>query len=294
VRIGVFSPAASVDGLVSDFKTAKEAGLASAWVPQVFTIDALTAIAAAGREVPGIEIGTSVIPTYPRHPSALALQALTTQQAIDGRLTLGIGLSHQVVVENMWGISFEKPARHMREYLSILMPLLHDRRVSFEGETLKTIGQVQLQGDVAPPPVVVAALAPKMLAIAGAMADGTITWMTGINTVGDHIVPRITKAAAEAGRPAPRVVVMLPVSVTDDEAGARERAANAFVIYGQLPSYRAMLDREGAEPADVAIIGNADYVRGQIETVFENGATDFVGITFAGREATLEALAGMA
>jgi F420-dependent oxidoreductase-like protein len=182
----------------------------------------------------------------------------------------------------------------MREYLSILMPLLHDRRVSFEGETLKTIGQVQLQGDVAPPPVVVAALAPKMLAIAGAMADGTITWMTGINTVGDHIVPRITKAAAEAGRPAPRVVVMLPVSVTDDEAGARERAANAFVIYGQLPSYRAMLDREGAEPADVAIIGNADYVRGQIETVFENGATDFVGITFAGREATLEALAGMA
>ncbi len=295
VRVGVFSPAASIDGLVADLQTAKDAGLESVWVPQVFTIDALTALAVAGREVPDIAVGTSVIPTYPRHPSALALQALTTQQALDGRLTLGIGLSHQVVVETMWGFSFDRPGRHMREYLSILMPLLHDRRVSFEGETLKTMGQVQIQGDVAAPSVVVAALAPQMLAIAGKLADGTITWMTGPNTIGSHIAPRITKAAANAGRPPPRVVVMLPVSVTDDESEARERAANAFVIYNSLPSYRAMLDREGAEgPADVAIIGDAGYVRGQIEKLFENGMTDFVAITYAGREKTLETLSDIA
>jgi F420-dependent oxidoreductase-like protein len=293
--VGVFSPAASIDGLVADLKTASDAALESVWVPQVFTIDALTALAAAGREVPGIDVGTSVIPTYPRHPSALALQALTAQQAVDNRLILGIGLSHKMVVENMWGFSFDRPGRHMREYLSILMPLLHDRSVAFEGETLKTMGQAQIQGDVKAPPVVVAALAPQMLAIAGKLADGTITWMTGVKTIGSHIAPRINKAAANAGRPSPRVVVMLPVSVTDDEPQARERAANAFVIYGQLPSYRAMLDREGAEgPADVAIIGDAGFVRGEIEKLFEAGATDFVGITYANREKTLETLSGIA
>jgi F420-dependent oxidoreductase-like protein len=294
MRIGVFIGAQGLDEFVSDVRGAADAGFASAWAPQIFGLDALTALAVAGREVPGIEFGTAVVPTFPRHPTSLAIQALTTQAASGGRLTLGIGLSHQVVVEGMWGLDFSKPARHMREYLSALLPLLRDKSVSFTGETIKATGQ--LQSNVSPPPpVVLAALAPRMLALAGSMCDGTVTWMTGPKTVGSHIVPHITQAADDAGRPTPRVVVALPVAVTDDEAGARERAANAFVIYGQLPSYRAMLDREGAPtPADVAIVGSESVVCAQIEEIFAQGATEFVAVPFINREETLGVLATIA
>jgi 5,10-methylenetetrahydromethanopterin reductase len=294
MRIGVFIGAQKLDEFVSDIRTVADAGFASAWAPQIFGLDALTALSVAGREVPGIEFGTAVVPTYPRHPMVLAGQALTTQAATGGRLTLGIGLSHQVVIEGMWGLDFSKPARHMREYLSALLPLLRDKSVAFTGSTIKAMGQ--LQSDVSPPPpVLLAALAPRMLALAGSVCDGTVTWMTGPKTIGSHIVPSITRAADDAGRPSPRVVAALPVAVTDDEAAARERAANAFVIYGQLPSYRAMLDREGAPtPADVAIVGNEALVRTQIEEVFAQGATEFVAVPFAERERTLEVLAQLA
>jgi F420-dependent oxidoreductase-like protein len=253
-------------------------------MPQIFGLDALTALAVAGAEVPGIELGTAVIPTYPRHPMMLAAQALTTQSAIGNRLVLGIGLSHQVVIESMFGYSFDKPGRHMSEYLSILLPLLHERSVQYRGETLKAAGSITI-GDVAAPPVLLAALAPRMLKMAGALADGTITWMTGPSTVADHIVPSITKAAADAGRPQPRVAVGLPVCVTTDVDAARQRAAKAFQIYGQLPSYRAMLDREGAEgPADVAIVGDEDSVAAQIAQLGQIGATDFMAAPFGSQE----------
>lgn len=293
MRVGVFIGEQRLDEFVSNVRMVADAGFASAWAPQIFGLDALTSLSVAGREVPGIDLGTAVVPTYPRHPTVLACQALTTQAATDGRLTLGIGLSHQVVIEGMWGMDFSKPARHMREYLSALLPLLRDKAVAFEGQTIKAMGQLQI--DVSPPPqVLLAALAPRMLGLAGSMCDGTVTWMTGPKTIGSHIVPSITQAADDAGRPSPRVVVALPVAVTDDEAAARERAANAFVIYGQLPSYRAMLDREGVPtPADVAIVGNESSVRAQIEQLFAQGATEFVAVPFVERERTLEVLAGL-
>jgi len=292
-KIGVFLDTQSLPDLVSRVASAKEAGFPSAWVPQVFGLDALTALAVAGHEVGGIDLGTAVVPTYPRHPMVLAAQALTTQAASSGRLTLGIGLSHKMVVENMWGISFDKPARHMEEYLSVLMPLLADKTVAFTGDTIKAMGQLQAK-DVDPPSVVVAALGPKMLGLAGTLTDGTITWMTGPKTIGAHIVPRLTEAADAAGKPTPRVVVGLPVAITDDEQAARERAATVFSIYGQLPSYRAMLDREGAEgPADVAIVGNESSVRAQIEEVFAQGATEFLVAPFVEPQRTLEAVAKM-
>jgi F420-dependent oxidoreductase-like protein len=293
MNIGVFVDTQSLPDLVDRVRTAAEAGFPSAWVPQVFGLDALTALAVAGHEVPKIALGTAVVPTFPRHPMVLAAQALTTQAATSGRLTLGIGLSHQMVVENMWGISFDKPARHMEEYLSVLMPLLRDKTVAFTGETIKAMGQLQTK-DVDAPSVVVAALGPKMLSLAGTLADGTITWMTGPKTVGAHIAPRITAAADEAGKPSPRIVVGLPVAVTEDEAAARERAASVFSIYGQLPSYRAMLDREGAGgPADVAIVGNESSVRAQIEEVFAQGATEFMVAPFIEPRRTLEVVADM-
>src|SRR5580692_9863771 len=231
--------------MADDLRQAADDGFASAWMANIFGLDALTALAVAGSQAPGIELGTAVVPTYPRHPAVLAQQAMTAALAIGpGRLTLGIGLSHQIVIESMYGYSFDKPARHMREYLSVLLPLLDGTAVSMDGETVHAhIGLTTPRA--ARIPVLVAAMAPRMLELAGGKADGTILWMTGPNTVRDYVVPSITAAASAAGRPAPRVVCTLPVCVTDDADAARSAAATEFVIYGQLPSYRAMLDKEG-------------------------------------------------
>lgn len=266
-----------LETVIEQVRSLEEMGFSSAWTSQIFGWDALTLLALIGRDVPRIELGTAVVPTYPRHPLALAGQALTTAAAIGGRLALGIGLSHQIVVEGMWGYSYDKPARHMREYLSVLLPALQGEQVSFEGETLKgaTMGPLQTPGASAPP-VLLAALAPVMLKLAGGLADGTSLWMTGPRTVADHIVPSITAAADEAGRPAPRVSMGLPVCITNDREAAHARANKTFAIYGTLPSYRAMLDREGADgPADVAIIGDEGEVTKALAGLADSGATDF-------------------
>lgn len=278
--IAVFGFDPTVDALENSLREAAEQGFPSFWLPQIFGMDALTAIAVAAKNVPNIRVGTSVIPTYPRHPMVLAQQALTTQSVIGGRLELGIGLSHQPVVEGMWGISFDKPVRHMSDYLSILTPLLNDRRVSYKGESI--IGR----GEITPPPadappVLVAALGPQMLRLAGRLADGTITWMTGPETIRTLTAPTISEAAEEAGRPAPQVAMGLPVCVTSDVDAARERADRDYAIYGQLPSYRAMLDREGAAtPADVAIIGDAGEVADRIRALADCGVTTFAASAF--------------
>ncbi len=280
MRIGTSAAEpAGPDALVrlrEDLQRAADDGFASAWMSNIFGLDALTALAVAGSQVPGIELGTAVVPTYPRHPVVLAQQAMTVATAVGGRLALGIGLSHKTVIEDTYGYSFDKPARHMREYLSILLPLLDGQPADFRGETVRAGVRLTTPrpGRV---PVLLAALAPRMLQMAGQRTDGTVLWMTGPATVRDYIVPAITKASAESGRPSPRVVCILPVCVTDDPDGARARAGRVFAIYGQLPSYRAMLDREGAEgPGDVAIVGDEDTVAAQIRALDEAGVTDFV------------------
>ncbi|WP_067665216.1 LLM class F420-dependent oxidoreductase [Nocardia miyunensis] len=275
----------ALNGLTDELRRAADEGFNSAWMTHIFGVDALTALAVAGSRVAGIDIGTGVVPSYPRHPGALAQQARTTALAVGpGRLTLGLGLSHKIVIENMFGYSFERPARHMREFLSVLLPLLEDKPVSFTGETVKAnlALSVPNEGRV---PVLLAAMGPAMLKLAGRVTDGTVLWMTGPATVRDHIAPAITAAAAEVGRPAPRVVCPLPVCVTDDVDAARARAAKLYAAYGSLPSYRAMMDREGAEgPADLAIIGSEDHVAERIRAIFDAGATEFVGAVFAGGE----------
>jgi F420-dependent oxidoreductase-like protein len=291
--IGIFHQPNTVDEAVTLAREVADGGFSTFCMPQIFGIDALTTLAVVASEVPGVQLATGVVPTYPRHPMMLAAQALTVQQVSGGRLTLGIGLSHQIVIEGLLGLSFDKPVRHLREYLSILVPLLHGEPVDVEGETLTAKLALDVP-DAAPVPVLVAALGSQMLAVAGRLADGTVTWMTGPATIGSHVVPALTKAAAEAGRPAPRVVCALPVCVTDDEAGARAAAAERFATYGFLPSYRAMLDREGAAgPADVAIVGDAATVRAAVERIVEEGATQFVAVPFKNRQATLEVLAGL-
>lgn len=299
MRIGVvFDTERPFEEMVGQVAHLSESGIGTAWATQVFGYDSLTAIAAVGREVVGIDFGTAVVPTYPRHPVMLAGQALTVQAASEGRLTLGIGLSHQMVIENLFGQSFEQPARHMREYLSILMPVLHGEQVTFAGETLRasTFGPLDIAASA--PPVLVAALGPVMLELAGQLAQGTVTWMTGPVTIGSHIVPTIHAAANAAGRPTPRVAVGLPVCVTGDVATAREKAAEQFALYGHLPSYQAMFVREGvAGPAEVTVVGSAAEVTAQLRHLAEVGATDFLGLPFGSPDqigATIDVLAAAA
>ncbi len=283
MRIAIFGgEPAGIDAAVDAARTAAEQGFSGYWIPQIFGVDALTTLAVVGREVPGIELGTGVVPTYPRHPMMLAAQALTTQLASNGRLVLGIGLSHQIVIENMFGYSFDKPVRHMREYLTVLMSLIHTGSATFTGETCSANGSINIPG-ATPCPVLVAALGPKMLELAGTLADGTVTWMTGPATLAELTVPTITQAASAAGRPAPRIGASLPVCVTTEPDAARARAAQVFQVYGILPSYRAMLDREGAAgPEDVAIVGSEAEVRAEIARLADAGVTDFVAAEFAG------------
>jgi len=297
-----FGGTSDVAGQVQAVIDAEKDGFDSIWFGQIFAADALTVLALAGARTQLIEMGTSVVPTYPRHPVVMAQQALTVQAASNGRFSLGIGLSHAPVVEGMWGMKYERPAVHMREYLSVLVPLVRQGSVSFSGEFFRVNQALQVPVPK-PPPVLIAALAPVMLRLAGEMTDGTVTWMVGRKALETHIVPRLTKAASEAGRPAPRVVVGLPVAVADDAASAREKAARSFQIYGTLPNYQRVLNIEGAGgPADVALVGTEAEVEQQLRGLASAGATEFLagmfpvgddaGASLARTRACLQGLAG--
>ena len=266
----------TLDDVIGMVKQAESAGIESAWMANIFSFDAIATLGLAGRETQRIELGTAVTPTYPRHPTALAQQALTTAAASGGRFTLGIGLSHKIVIEDMLGFSYDKPARHMREYLSVLMPLVRGETCYFAGEQYRVAGlQLQVPGSENMP-VVVAALGPAMLKVAGELADGTNTWMVGPKTMEQHIIPSLRSAADAAGRPEPRVVGGFPVILTNKPDAAREQIAKDLVMYGQLPSYRAMLDREGVSgPADIAIAGDENLLRGEIGRLQSIGVTHF-------------------
>jgi F420-dependent oxidoreductase-like protein len=282
-----------VADVVSQLEHLAGLGLDHAWAVQIFGPDALTLLAAAGSRVPGIGLGTGVVPVYPRHPMMLAQQALTVQAATDNRLLLGIGLSHQIVVEGAWGMSFAKPGSYMREYLASLMPLLRGETINSQGEQVSTNAfmPVGVPGALAPP-VLVAALGPAMLELAGTVADGTVTWMTGTATIGSHITPTIVRAAEKAGRPAPRVGVSLPVAVTADVEGAKERITQEFSISPGLPSYKAMLDREGAAgAADISFVGDEESVAASIARLADAGATDFVAAVIGDEEERARAFA---
>lgn len=297
MRIGIFGGVTNigtVDDAVAAARSAEADGFASYWEPNIFGHDALTILSIIGREVPRIALGTAVVPTYPRHPAAIAQQAGTVNAISGGRLTLGIGLSHQVVIEGMFGMDYSKPLRHMREYLSVLLPLTRGEAADFDGEEYHAHLGLNAKGSL-PYGVVLAALGPKMLQLAGTVADGTLTWCTGPETLRTYVLPTINAAAEEAGRAVPRVIAGLGVAVTDDVEATRERAAKVFAVYGTLPSYRSMLDKEGATTAaDVMIIGSREYVADQLGQLRDIGVTDLatveVGIDADDRAATRDVL----
>lgn len=270
----------TIDSYVAQLAQLRDEGFARMWSTQLpYERDLLTALAVAFREVPDIEVGTGVLPIQNQHPMLLAQRALTLNAIAGGRFTLGIGLTHAAVTEGMWGISWAKPIRRLTEYLDALLPLLDGQPADVSGELVTARGAVQIPGAPAPD-VYVAALGPQMLKVAGRRTSGTVTWMTGPRTLETHIGPVLRGAASEAGRSV-RVVAALPISVTDDVDAARQVAAKQFAMYGQLPSYRAMLDREGfAGPEDAALIGDESVVSGRLDELRAAGVDEFVGATF--------------
>jgi 5,10-methylenetetrahydromethanopterin reductase len=282
IFIGVVGSAPTLEGQVQQVVEVEADSFDSYWTPQVAGTDALTLLALAGARTSRIEVGTAVLPIFQRHPTALAQQALTTQAATSGRLALGIGLSHKPSVEDRMGLSFDKPALRMLEYLTVLRELVQKGQTRFSGKTLSVSATVQVPSG-SPFPILIAALGPRMLKIAGELSEGTVTWMVGPKTLRGHITPRITAAASASGRPAPRICAGVPICVTDDPAGARGRAAELFQHYGSLPSYRKMLEMEGTtEPAYVAVVGDEASVERQLREYSEGGATDLLAVVFPG------------
>lgn len=280
MRIGL-SGGGAVDRIVAQAAEAEEAGFTSMWYAGAIGLDPLMVIALVAQGTSRIELGTSIVQTYPRHPVAMAQAAATARAAAGGpRVTLGLGVSHRPAIES-YGLSYDKPARHLEEYLSVLRPVLRGEEVDFKGEEFRVRSQPRPGAPTgADVPVLIAALGPSMLRLAGSLADGTITWMANRQAIETHVVPRINQAAQSAGRPTPRVVVGLPVAVCDANAG-REAAAKQFAGYGMLPNYQRILAHGRVKgPEEAAVVGDEKAVAGELQALVEAGATDIWAAIF--------------
>jgi len=268
---------------IADHAAQAEAdGFSSYWMAQLFVPDALTAMATVAGATSSIELGTAVVPTWLRHPLMLAAQALTVQEISGGRVILGIGLAHKDMIEQTLKVPFERPARNMSEYLSVLLPALLDRQVSFEGDYWSAeVESIIAPGGVDAPSVMLAAMGPRMLALAGGRTDGTILWLSGPRTIETTLAPAVTAAAEQAGRSEPRIVASVPLCVTDEPERVRSVIGEVLANYNDLPSYRAMMDIEGVDgPAGVAVVGNEDEVRAHLDRFATAGTTDFSALEF--------------
>ena len=264
----------TIDELKQEIVEAEKLGFDQAWVSQVFGLDAITTLAIIGRETKRINLGTAVTPSYPRHPTSLAMQVLTANAASEGRFELGLGLSHKMVIEDMFGIPYETPAKHMEEYLQVLMPLTRGEACSTQGDIYNVNASLQIKSE--PVPVLIAALGKRMLEVAGKYADGTTTWMTGFNTLKSHTIPTINKAAEKAQRPKPRIVAGLPIVLTENVKLASEILNKKLGFYAHIPSYKNMLNIEGTKnPSDIALVGNESYLTEKLQELKSLGVTDF-------------------
>jgi 5,10-methylenetetrahydromethanopterin reductase len=253
---------------------AEAAGFESFWVSQVFGVDPIVALAAVGAAVPDLaELGTSVVPLTGRHPLALAAQARTAQSAVGGRFTLGIGASHQIVTEGFFGEPYERAFSRTSEFLAALLPLLNGGPADVDGDHIFAKGWLDLEAE--PVPVLLAALGPRMLELAGHITDGTSVGSCGPRTIAAHIVPTITAAAERAGRPCPRVLALVGVCVTNDPSSLRIHGRQKSAMYDTFPSYRAALDREGVDSgADLILAGTPDDILEGLAEYADAGTTD--------------------
>jgi 5,10-methylenetetrahydromethanopterin reductase len=264
------------DRLVEDIRRAEADGFPAAWCTHFSRgVDALSVLAAAGAVTTTIDLGVGVVPTYPRHPVALAQQAATVQSLVGDRLTLGVGVSHPPAIEGMYGLPYARPAAHMREYLAVLGPVLETGEVCFEGEFFRVDASVAVPG-TSRVSVVVGALSPGMLRAAGELADGAVTWLVGRRALEETVVPILHQAAAAADRETPRLIVSLPVAVGDDPDAARRRVDELFARYGTLANYQRQFARQGvSSPGELAVVGDEESVAAQLQAYAAAGATEF-------------------
>lgn len=281
MRLGLTGGGSTVERMIEQAGEAEAAGFTSLWYAGAIGGDPLAAMAVAGRATGSIELGTSVLQTYPCHPVLQARRATAVADAMGRGFTLGVGPSHRPVIENYYGLSYEHPGRHTEEYVTILTTLLRGDAVDFEGEDFRV--HIPAGPPSAHPiPVLVAALAPRLIRVAGEKADGVILWMANARAVETHVAPRLRRAAGGRQGAGQRIVVGLPVAVHPDEAEGREAAAAQFAGYGVLPNYRRILDLGGAAgPAEAAIVGDEASVRAQIQAIFDAGGTDLWAAPFA-------------
>lgn len=284
MRVGVMigaergDSARKVARLIDDIRWAEDAGMDTAWIPQVPSdFDALVAVALMGAATERIELGTAVVPLQAQHPIALARQALSAQGAARGRLALGVGPSHHWIIRDMLGLPYDKPAAYTRDYLEVLAAALRGAdSVDVENDTFTVHNPLTL-GPVEPVPVLLAALGPVMLRIAGECADGTVLWMADERAVAEHVVPRITKAAEEAGRPAPRVVAGIPVCLCapSDVDVARERANRILGEAEVSPNYQRLLENGDArDVGDLCAAGDEEMIAERFRRFRDAGVTD--------------------
>jgi 5,10-methylenetetrahydromethanopterin reductase len=276
VELGWFAgiDAVSVDDAVARARRARDAGFGTLWYPQVAGFDALVTLAVVAREVPDLRVATGVVPIQGRHPLPLALAALTVADAAGpGRFTLGLGVTHPALSEGWFGVPYRGIVDVCAETLTALEGLLSgERRADLDGEHLSVHAATSLTTEA--PGVLLAALGPRMVDLAGARTDGTLTWMTGPVGVG-RIAPRLQAAAAAVGRPAPRVAVGIPVCVTDDAAAARTRLEPLMERSATMPSYRRQVDGEGVDsPVDLVVLGDEDEVVAHLDRFVEAGMTE--------------------
>jgi F420-dependent oxidoreductase-like protein len=267
-----------VSKLVADAVLAEQTGFTSIWVPQIpDDFDALTAIALMGQATERVEIGTAVLPIQSRHPVAMAQQVLSTQAVCEGRLTIGLGPSHHWIVEDMLGLPYERPAAHVRAYIEVLLAAFNGPGpVDVENDFYRVHNPMDIT-DVSPTPILLAALAPLMLRTAGELADGTILWLADERAIGEHVVPRITKAAADAGRPAPRIVAGIPVVLcSNDEVDAARERANRILGHAEYsPNYVRLLEHGNAtDVGDILAAGDEEAVIARLKSFRDAGVTD--------------------
>jgi F420-dependent oxidoreductase-like protein len=264
--------------LVAEAEAAEAAGFTSIWVPQVpGDFDAFTAITLMGRATARIELATAVVPIQTRHPVAMAQATLSNQAVCEGRFTLGLGTSHHWIIEDMLGLPYERPAHLMRSYLQVLNAALRGPgTVDVENDDYRVHSPIDVT-DWTPTPVLLAALGPVMLRVAGEHTSGTILWMADERAVAEHVVPRITKAAAEAGNPAPRVVVGVPIAICSNDEVADARA-HANRVLGQAefsPNYQRLLARGDATTmGHILAAGDESAVVRRLRAFRDAGATD--------------------
>jgi len=293
MRIGLTGGSSTVDKMVEQARRAEADGFTSLWYASVVGGDPLVPMAIIGRATERIELGTAVLQTYPCHPLLQANRAVSVAACM-GRagFTLGIGPSHEPLMRHVYGLSYDHPGRSTEEYLRILAPLLRGEDVDVDGDDWSAHTSGRAVPPAHPVPLLVSALGPRLLRVAGEVTDGTVLWMAPARAVGEHVVPRVTSAAAAAGRPAPRIVAGLPVAVHDDEHEARAAAVAASTMYAGMANYERILELGGADsPADAAIVGDEASVAAQLQSLLDAGATDVWAAIFpvgADRRASIQ------